>query len=243
MSDDDKKPVEKDSSDAGKKEQDVEKKPDEASGREGEGDWKELLRLEREGRLKAERDRDNYREGLLNEKRRNRSSEDDIDPEDDEQPLKRKDLRDVIEPIIGQTRVDSILASVVTDPTKRAYVKDLYEHRIQRTGTSEETIRADLETALDLADSKKLRKENSEIKRMNENNRTYIPPNGGGGGGGGGGTRTTKAHEWTPQQEEVLERRAQSIGLQGEAVEKYKEKAWQETLAGTAFAVKPKPRN
>lgn len=229
MSDDDKKPVEI-------------KTPDAGNG-EGEVDYKDLLEKERAARVKAEDDRDNYKEGLINLKRRNRSSEDDVDPEDDEKPITRKDLREVIEPIIGGSKLDSVLASVVTDPAKRAFVKDLYEHRIQRTGTSEEAIRSDIESALDLAESKKLRIENSEIKRMNENNRVYVPPNNGGGGGGGGGNPLKlKAHEWTQAQETVLEQRAQAIGLVGEAVEKYKEKAWQETQAGTAFAVKPKPR-
>lgn len=226
---------------AAAREQDLEKKPSEGSGEEGAVDWKALLHIEREGRLKAERDRDNYREGLLSRKSRERQQED-TDPNEDDKPLTRKDLREIVEPILGDTKVDTILGNVVKDPAKRAYVRDLYENRIQRTGTSDDAIRSDLETALDLADSKKLRKENSELQRMNDN-RTYVPPADGGGGGGGGNRTVAKAHEWSPDQEAQLEQRAQAINLSGEQVEKYKEKAWKEFRAGTAFAVKPKPKN
>lgn len=235
----------KDAEAAAAREQGVKEKSGEAPGQEGEVDWKDLLRIEREARLKAESDRDNYKEGLLSKKRRERQADlDDPDLEDDNKPITRKDLKEVITPIISETKVDSILNSVVTDPAKRAYVKDIFDNRIQRTGTSDEAIRSDLEAALALADSKRISKENAELKRMNDNNRTYVPPAGGDGGGGGGGVdRTRKAHEWTPEQESALERRAQSLGISGDNIEKYKERAWREVQAGTAFSVKPKPRS
>lgn len=228
----------------------ADKKPGGASASEGEVDWKNLLHIEREGRLTAERDRDSYKGGVTRledeNKRLRKGREDHEEGEDDseDKPITRRDLKEVIDPIIGQNRVDSILNTLVTDPSKRAYVRDLYENRIRRTGTSDDAIRSDIDTAIDLADSKKLRKENGEIKRMNDNNRIYVPPaDGGGNRGGGGGDFKAKTHEWTPQQEAALEQRAQSIGLSGDAIEKYKTRAWTEFQSGTAFAVKPKPKN
>ncbi len=244
MSQKDTEAVEKTPPEAAKEEQDLEKKPSDGSGKEGEVDWKELLHIEQQRRQVAERDRDNYKEGLLRRKRQDRETPiEDMDVEEDDKPITRKDLREVIAPVLTEGKIDSILNSVVRDPAKRAYVKDLYDNRIRRTGTSDEAIRSDIEAALALADSKRISKENDELKRMNDN-RTYVPPaDGSGGNGGGGAPLGTKAHQWTPEQETVLERRAQSIGLFGEAVEKYKEKAWREVQAGTAFAVKPKPKN
>lgn len=241
----DKEAVDQKPEDAATREQDLEKKPSDGSGKEGEVDWKELLHIEREGRLAAERDRDNYKEGLLSRKRREREEQiDTADLDDADKPITRKDLREVIAPVLIENKFETILVDTVKDPAKRAYVKDLYENRIQRTGTSDSAIRSDIEAALALADSKRISKENEELKRMNDNNRVYVPPaDGGGGGGGGGKPPASKTHGWTPEQEEALERRAQSIGLFGDAVVKYKEKAWGELQAGTAFAVKPKPRN
>ena len=73
------------------KDEAVEKAPEAAKDEQavdtGEGaaahvepDWKDLLRLERERAEKAERDRDNYREGLLSRKRQERAQRPDSAP-------------------------------------------------------------------------------------------------------------------------------------------------------------------
>lgn len=246
MPEKDKDPADKKPENAGAQDNEADKKPDGASDREGNVDWKDLLQIEREGRERAERERDSYRGGvkrLEKELRRKKPDSDPMDPEDPEadeedKPITRRDLKDVIEPMLGQGKVDALLSGIA-DPAKREYVREIYNNRIRRTGTSDEAIRADIEAALDLANAKTFKKENDELKRMNDN-RVYVPPAPGSGGGGGDKTPQRKAHQWTPEQEAALERRAMSVGIDPE---KYKEHAWRELQAGTAFSVKPKPKN
>lgn len=201
-----------------------------------EPDWKELLRIERERSEKAEGERDNYKRGLLTQKHANKMNREVVEDSEDDKIASavQKALAPVVESLQGN-KTDQILAGLVTDPSKREYVKTLYQTRIQRTGTSEDAIRSDLETALALADSTKFAKENEELKRMNDN-RTYVPPNG--GGAGDRGQVTQKAHKWSPEQEASLEMRARANGIAD--VEKYKEYAWKAANDGSAFAVKPK---
>ena len=162
--------------------QEVEVGSEDASAQAQPEIYKELLKLEQEARLKAERDRDNYREGLLSAKRKAKAQEN--ESSDDEESLDDKIARGVqkaIEPLLGATtanKVDSILSSIVEDTSKRELVKFYYENRIQKTGTNEDAIKLDIETALAIADSKRINKENSELKRM-QNNNVYVPPAGG----------------------------------------------------------------
>lgn len=204
-----------------------------------EPDWKDLLRIERERSEKAERERDNYKQGLLTRKHADKMARNEVADEDTEGDKITQAVQKALEPVVSQlagNKVDQTLASLVADPSKREYVKTLYQTRIQRTGTSEEAIRSDLETALALADSSKFAKENEELKRMNDN-RTYIPPTGGGGAGDRSNV-TQKSHKWTPEQEASLELRARANGIAD--VEKYKELAWKSAVSGDAFAVKKK---
>lgn len=212
---------------------------DEAASAHVEPDWKELLRLEQKRSEKAESDRDNYKEGMLVAKRRMKDLKREEATEDEGSDDKvAKAVKEALEPFVATlqgSKVDQILASTVTDPSKREYVKSLYQNRIQRTGTSDEAIRSDIEAALSLANASKFAKENEELKRMNDN-RTYIPPNTPGGSGDKGSVQ--KAHKWTPEQETVLEQRAMAGGIQD--VEKYKELAWKSATAGNAFEARKK---
>lgn len=212
----------------------------EAASAHIEPDWKELLRLEQERTSKLSEERDNYKEGLLSAKRREKIQKKEQDADDDEGGDKiAKAVREALEPVLSTihgSKIDQILASTVTDPSKREYVKSLYQNRIQRTGTSEEAIRSDIQAALALANASKFAKENEELKRM-QDNRTYIPPTGGGGAGGDKGA-TQKAHKWSPEQERALEARASANGIQD--VEKYKEITWRQVSAGTAFDARKK---
>lgn len=200
-----------------------------------EPNWVELLRIERERADKLESERDNYKQGLLTHKRQEKAARDEGDDGDDKiaQAVKK-----ALEPVVSQlqgNKMDQVLSSLVSDPSKREYVKTLYQTRIQRTGTSDEAIRSDLETALALADSTRFSKENAELKRMNDN-RTYVPPNG--GGTADRGNVVQKAHKWSLEQEESLAMRARANGITD--IEKYKELAWKAAQDGSAFAVKKK---
>lgn len=211
----------------------------EAASAHIEPDWGEMVRLERERNDKLTQERDNYKEGLLSAKRREKIQKREQDAEDDEGGDKiAKAVREALEPVLSTiqgSKVDQILASAVTDPSKREYVKSLYQNRIQRTGTSEEAIRSDIQAALALANASKFAKENEELKRM-QDNRTYIPPNGGSGAGDKGAMQ--KAHKWSAEQERALEARALANGIQD--VEKYKELTWQQVSGGTAFEARKK---
>lgn len=204
---------------------------------EVEPDWKELLRIERVRSEKAEEERDNYKQGLLSRKAQVKAQRDAV--ETDEEPDKvaeavQKALAPVLSSLQGN-KIDQILGSIVSDPSKREYVKAIYQTRIQRTGTSDDAIRTDLEAALALADSARRAKENEELKRM-QDNRTYIPP--AGAGGAQDKDVAQKAHKWTPEQEASLEMRARANGISD--VEKYKDLAWKAAGDGSAFSVKKK---
>lgn len=204
-----------------------------------EPDWKDLLRIERERSEKAEAERDNYKRGLLTRKSAEKSQRDAVDEPAELEEKIAASVQKALEPVVSAlqgSKLDQALATIVTDPSKREYVKALYQTRIQRTGTSEEAIRSDLSAALALADASKFAKENEELKRMNDN-RTYVPANAGGGTSDRGNV-TQKAHKWTPEQEASLEMRARANGISD--VEKYKEFAWKAANDGSAFAVKPK---
>jgi hypothetical protein len=212
------------------------------SGASSEGvvepDWKELLRLEQERREQAEADRDNYKEGLLSRKRQEKVARVEGDTTDEDDRITSA-VQKALEPVVSAlavNKVDQILASMVADPSKREYVKSLYQSRIQRTGTSEDAIRLDLEVALTLADASRKTKEVEELKRMN-GNKTYIPPTGGGSGSADRGV-AQKPHKWTPEQEASLESRARANGIAD--IEKYKALAWKASQEGSAFEVKKK---
>lgn len=207
-----------------------------------EPDWKELLRLERERADKAEGDKENYKEGMLSYKRQLKAQRQEAEPEGEELDDKiakgvQKALSPLVETLQGG-KIDQILGSVVTDPSKREYVKALYQSRIQKTGNSDTAIRQDIEAALALADSSRYAKENEELKRMKDNN-VYVPPAGGGGGAGGEGkSLAQKGYKWSPEQERSLEQRAMMNGITD--VEKYKQLAWKAASEGTAFEIKRK---
>ncbi len=213
----------------------------EAEASPAEPDWKELLRLERERAGKLERDRDNYRDGMLSYKDKLRHKEDGpVDEEPAGEDKIKAAVAEALAPVVSAlqgSKVDQILVSAVTDPAKREYVKSLYQTRIQKTGTSDDAIRQDIEAALSLADSTRFAKENEELKRMRDNGQVYVPPSGGSGGSDSKGS-AQKTHKWTPEQERSLEQRARANGITD--VEKYKALAWKAANEGSAFDLKGK---
>lgn len=178
---------------------------DTADVEEDEPDWKAIAEQER---VKAE----NYKKALTQKRQLRKQApkveepeENDFeeDEDDESRPITLKDLeiRD------AKKTVDSTLSELVKDPEKRKLVKLYYDTRIRQTGTSDDAIRSDLETALDLADVKHLRKTNKEIARTISQDKT--PPL---GGSGSDRSPAPKGHKFSDEQVRTLTETAKRIG-------------------------------
>ena len=126
---------------------------------------------------------ENYKQALREERQKRRKAEKGEEIEGDVEEdriatIVRKELEPLATAFVGN-KIDAALSSLTKDPEKQKLVKFFYENRIVRTGTSDDSIRADLEAALNMADGARLRKENSELRRAGENKDT-IPLSGGG---------------------------------------------------------------
>jgi hypothetical protein len=143
----------------------VEKKPESSVQ---EPDWKAIAEKERA-------EKENYKKGLAQKRQFLKGQPiDEIEPEnDDDKPLTRKDIRSVLQeeivPVLTSNKEDQILTSKITDPAKREAVKAILDNSIRRTGTSEEAISSDIDKALAIADSHRIRVVNEELKRKIEN--------------------------------------------------------------------------
>lgn len=181
-------------------------------------DWKAMA-----DKLKEERD--NYKTAL-DQKRQLRKKpptpvvvEEDQGTDDDEsRPATVADIRKIVVEQNAQSAVDSILSGMVKDPNKREAVKLLYETRIRQTGTSDESIRSDLESALAIAEAPLLRKTSQELARAAQ--RDTTPSLSGGAADRG---PTTRTHKFSADQVKQLTERAKSIGADPE---KYIAEAW-----------------
>lgn len=166
---------------------------------------------------------ENYKTALTQKRQLRNTPAPIIDEQDDEDaPLTRKDLERIIQstvvPLVTTSKEDSLLNQKVTDPAKRAYVKQLLESRIVRTGTSEEAVSSDIEAAIAIADSQKKDKTISELRRA-VNNRPQTPS-------AGSSTEAPveqKQHKWTAEQSRALEAKARNLGVDPE---KFKRDAW-----------------
>lgn len=125
------------------------------------------------------------------------------DEEDDNRPVTVADLR---KERAAQT-ANAFLATMVPDPDKRNLVKLYYDTRIRQTGTSDDAIRSDLQTALDLADAKKLRKTNSELARVAQKDTTPAF-----GGSSSDRAPASKDHKFSADQVKALTESAKRIG-------------------------------
>lgn len=177
-------------------------------------DWKAIAEAERQ---KAE----NYKLALT-QKRQLRNAAPPAEETDEDAPLTAKSFNKLfnerVVPLVATSREDSLLTSKITDPAKRAYVKQLLESRIVRTGTSDEDIQADIEAALAIADSKKKDKAISELARAAQN-RPQTPS-------AGPSSETTieqKPYKWDAQQSSALEKKARMLNIDPE---KFKKDAW-----------------
>lgn len=177
-------------------------------------DWKAEFDKEHE---RAE----NYKKAF-DQKRQFRKKEaptSDVEAEEDEaRPATVADIRKIVTETNTTSSVDSRLKNLVKDENKRKLVKLYYDTRIRQTGTSDESIQADLQTALDLADAPRLRKTISEVARVNDQEKV---PNMQGGGSDRGADKGN--HKFSADQVKSLTARATQLGIDPK---KYVEQAW-----------------
>lgn len=111
--------------------------------------------------------------------------------------------------VVTTVTEDSLLKSKITDPEQRKLVKFYLENKLVRTGTSEEALESDIETALILATGKKAIVENAELKRMKANDSRVAPAAGSSVDRG----VERKAHQWSPEQEKILTQKAKDLRI------------------------------
>jgi len=186
-------------------------------GTEDATDWEAIALKERE---RAE----NYKKAFTQKRefvRAGNTTSPDIE-EDEDKPLTRKEFTELLQstvvPLVSASKEDSILANKITDPAKRAYVKQLLESRIVRTGTSDADISSDIEAALAIADSHKKDTTITELKRV-ANNRPQSPS----AGSSSEAPLEQKSHKWTAEQARALDAKAQALGVDPE---QFKKRAW-----------------
>lgn len=121
--------------------------------------------------------------------------------------------------VVTTVTEDSLLKNKIADPEQRKLVKFYLENKIVRTGTSEEALESDIETALILASGKKAIIENKELKRMQANDSRVTPAAGSSADRG----VERKPHQWTPEQAKMLEEKARALRIDPE---KFKIDSW-----------------
>lgn len=192
--------------------------PSPSAGKEDEIDYKALL-------AKEVAEKENYKAALREERSKRRELEkkpEEVQAEEDEESKIAKVVRKELEPLtvaLTGNKVEQILSTLAKDPDKQNLIKFYYENRIVRTGTSDSAIRNDLEAALNMADGAKLRKENQELKRMNDNKDT-IPLS---GGGADRGVDRAK-HGYSQAQVADLTKKAQQLNIKD--TNKFIEQTW-----------------
>lgn len=180
-------------------------------------DWKAVAEAEAE---KAK----NYKLALTQKRQLRNTPPPVVEEEiDEDKPLTRREFQELFQstvvPLVSASKEDDILKSKVTDPAKRAYVKQLLESRIVRTGTSDQDVENDIEEAIWMADRKKVIKQNEELRRA-ANNRPHPPA----AGSSSEKPLEQKHYKWTAEQSRALEAKAQILGIDPE---KFKKDAWE----------------
>jgi len=170
----------------------------------------------------------NYKTALKQKRQlRNKDEELEEDEQDDEAPVTlgtlKKVIQDTVLPSITTNREQSILEQRITNPEKRKLVKFYLDNRIVRTGTSDDSISNDIDTALAIADSKKIKIENEELKRANANKGQTVRTT---GSGQGGGEMEVPTHKFSKEQEQALTAKAKTLGIDPKI---YIAKAWKNT--------------
>ncbi len=177
----------------------------------------EKVQAERD-RLAAERE--NYKQGMLAAKKREKqisSGSDEGDSEDarldESKILDRIDEKfAVLERDTVATNVASVLASISSDSDERKLILHHYQNSIQRSGISPEAILADLETAKFLANRRRKERDSQEIERIAVNKTTVS-----GTSAGTNQDRHTKSgvqlSKFSEQEKTLMSRQASRLGL------------------------------
>lgn len=188
-------------------------------------DYKALYEKEAE---KAE----NYKKALTQKRQLRKQPEvviEEDDSDDEDKPLTRRELEKVlverIMPVVTQNSVESIISGKVKDPEKRKLVKLFYETRIRQTGTSDEDIRRDVDSVLDMVDAPRLRKVSEELIRKKD--MTDTTPDLSGSDADRGGDK--KTHGYSDEQVKALTERAKRIGADPK---KFIDSTWQNERKG-----------
>lgn len=177
---------------------------------EGEVDWKAVAAKEKE---RAE----NYKKAFTQKRQFVKAREEETD-ENEDAPITRKDLQQILTPALTENKVDTVLNELVKDPAKREAVRLIYDNRVRQTGTSDEAIRSDIDAALSIAEAPRLRKVSAELTR--KTNMQTTPPLSGSSADRGA---DTKNHKFSADQVKSLTATAQRLGADPT---KFIEQAW-----------------
>lgn len=169
-------------------------------------------------------EKENYKNALTQKRQLlNKPEVEETEEEDEDKPLTRKDLQNILTPALAATKVDSALESI-TDPEKRKLVKFYYENRIRQTGTSDVAIKQDIDAALAIVDAPRLRKVSSELTRKNN---MQITPQMSGSNADRGVDK--KNHQFSEAQIKALTETARRLGADPQ---KFIEQTWKNQARG-----------
>lgn len=209
--------VEKNGSEGTEQTTEVEKEESEAStDQEDTTDYKALYE-------KAESEKENYKKALTQKRQLRDKPEVEESEDEDDKPITRKDLANVLASTNVESKIEAELASI-KDLDKRKLVKLYYDTRIRQTGTSDTAIKQDIEAALAIVDAPRLRTISSELSR--KSNMQKVPPMNGSGADRG---VEQKNHKFSDAQVKALTLKAQ--GLNADPT-KFIEQAWKNQNRG-----------
>lgn len=158
-------------------------------------DYQDLLAQETALRIRTEEDRDNYRDGFLKLKGKKKPLDEDLDDEDDEAPITRKDLAGVVEKVIGRQNVSTILGEISTNPSEQRLILHFYNTTLVHSGNDPVSIRRDLLNAKALANKGTILKKEKEVALALKNKpKKALSP------GGGGDEPKIKNGQWSAEQ-------------------------------------------
>jgi len=116
-------------------------------------DYEEELKRVREENAKLAEERDNYKQGLLNEK----SKKGEFDEEE-------TDVSKLVQKELASIKTKDLLTKVSENQAERELILEHYNSSINKTGYSDEAILGDLLKAKALANAKKLERDNKFLK-------------------------------------------------------------------------------
>lgn len=146
--------------------QEVEKEESDAStDQKPEIDYKAELEKVKLQNEKLEEERNNYKTGLLNLKKKKVEKEEESEEDDEDDEVNRKiDKRlGSFESKFIKGAVEAYLTQMTDDPAKRELIRHHYNSSIVKTGVDPESIKEDLDTALLIVDKKVLMRNMKEL--------------------------------------------------------------------------------